>query len=70
MVSSIRPAVAPWPHCTSSAKISSSGLEANSAVVGEEERLRHHLGVGLLRAGVDDDLALEGAVGLAVDRRS
>ena len=68
--SSIWPEVAPWPHCTSSAKISSSGLDANSRLVGEQERLRHHLGVGLLRTGRDDDLALEGARRLAVDRRS
>ncbi len=35
--------------------------------LGQKQRLRHHLGVGLLRAVAHDDAALEHAVGLAVE---
>ena len=37
--------------------------------VGEQQRVRHHLGVGLLRVRLDDDLALEHAVALVVEHR-
>ncbi len=37
--------------------------------LGEKQRPAHHLGIGLLRAGLDDDLALEDALRLVVHRR-
>ena len=59
--------VAPWPQTTSSAKISSSGLLYMLAPSAEEDGLAQHLAVGLLRAGRDDDLALEDAGRLVVE---
>jgi hypothetical protein len=41
--------VAPWPHCTSSAKISSSGLLIGLRRRRRGAALRHHPPVGLLR---------------------
>ena len=63
------PAVAPWPHCTSSAKISKFRLVVGLGLLGQEQRPRHHLGVGLLRARPHDDAALEHAVRLVVEHR-
>ena len=37
--------------------------------VRQQQRARHHLGVGLLRVRLDDDLALEHAVAFAVEHR-
>ena len=59
--------VAPWPQVTSSAKISSSGLLSASGLVGQQQRPRHHLGVGLLRVGAHDDAALEHRMAAVVD---
>ncbi len=42
-------------------------LVVGFGVVRQQQRLRHHLGVGLLRARADDDLALEHAAALAVE---
>ena len=63
------PHVAPWPHCTSSAKISSSGLLFMAPPSERSSARRHHAAVGLLRVRADDDLALEDARRLVVDHR-
>src|SRR5260370_3267699 len=44
-------------------------LVVGFGVLREQQRLRHHLAVGLLRARTDDDLALEYAAALAVEHR-
>ncbi len=55
--------VAPWPHWTSSAKISSSGFAEKSASSDSSKRVAGHLRVGLLRIRRNPDLALEHALG-------
>ena len=45
------------------------GLVAHRGVLGEEERRRHHLAVGLLCVRAHDDLALEDAARAVIDRR-
>ena len=42
-------------------------LVVGLGLVGQQQRPRHHLGVGLLRIGTDDDAALEHRMGAVVD---
>ena len=44
-------------------------LVVGFGLVRQQQRARHHLGVGLLRVRLDDDLALEHAVAFAVEHR-
>ncbi len=44
-------------------------LVVGLGALGQQQRPRHHLGVGLLRALAHDDAALEHAVGLVVEHR-
>ena len=44
-------------------------LVVGLGAIGQQQRLGHHLGVGLLRAVAHDDAALEHAVGLVVEHR-